>query len=51
MWDVVQTKPEQHPLIMVQTALAAPHVATSRWVAAWVGWIRAAASAPSAASA
>src|SRR5829696_7823971 len=51
MVDVAQTKPSQQPLIMVQTAPTAPQPATSSWLAAWVGWRRAAASAPSAASA
>src|SRR5215207_3400886 len=48
MVDVAQTSPSQQPLIMVQTAPAAPQPATSSWLAAWVGWRRTATSAPSA---
>src|SRR5215218_7979609 len=51
MVDVAQTRPSQQPLIIVQTAPAAPQPATSSWVAAWVGWRRAAASPLSAARA
>src|SRR5829696_5383342 len=45
MVDVAQTRPSQQPLIIVQTAPAAPQPATSSWLAAWVRWRRAAASA------